>query len=93
MWIPPEELPEGWADDVKEMTLEQLHRSVFCAEDQRRERGSWRVKGTYPRCHFCGLQYRFSAFAVECHFDRDLKKENCGKDRAVRPCPMGDSHG
>ena len=95
MWVPPEEKPEGWEDDVKNMTLDEIYRSVFCAEDQRRPKNTWREKSTYPTCYFCGMKYRYSAFAqaVECHFDRDLKKETCGLERAVKACPiMGDSN-
>jgi hypothetical protein len=92
MWVPPEEKPEGWEDDVKNMTLEQIYWSVFCAEDQRRPKKTWRETGKYPTCYFCGMKYRYTAFAVECHFDRGLKKETCGSERAVKACPMGNSN-
>ena len=91
-WVAPHDLPKFWEQPVETLTDVELLFSTFCRADQERPKGTWGQVWGYPTCYFCGLQYRYSSFAVECHFDPLITKSSCGKDRACRACPYATGH-
>jgi hypothetical protein len=91
-WVFPEDHPKFWEDPVADLSDTDLYFSTFCAADQARQKVTWGQTGGYPTCFFCGQQYRYSVFAVECHFDHTLNKKTCGKDRLCKACPFATRH-
>jgi hypothetical protein len=46
---------------------------------------TWYVKETYLECLFCGKNYHFETYNVECHMDTIIGKVT-GKERTVTTC-------
>ena len=79
-WVAPHELLKFWEQPVETWTasdVELLFSSFFRA-DQEKPKATWGQAGEYQTSHFCGLQYRYSIFAVKCHFDPLITKSSCG---------------
>ena len=91
-WVFPEDHPKFHSSPVADLSDTDLYFSTFCAADQARQKVTWGQTGGYPTCFFCGQQYRYSVFAVECHFDHTLNKKSCGKDRLCKTCPFATKH-
>ena len=77
----------GYNDPVKDLSDEDLRFSSICKEDQDRGKANWRTKGGSPKCVFCRHQYRYGAFAVQCHLE--ILDARLDKNRVVEMLVRG----